>query len=164
MHMFQCFFSIVTNNLSSMSRRSKSANHSQQSTHEHAGDTDKVRIDKWLWAARFFKTRGLAIDAIKGGKISHAGQRVKPSKEVQVGDELSIRQGYAVKTVIVKGLSSRRGPAPEAALLYEETPESVAKREQLKLQFQAQPAMRKSGQGRPTKRERRRIVSFTAKN
>lgn len=147
-----------------MSRSSKTAAHSQQAIHKQAGETDKVRIDKWLWAARFFKTRALAIDAIKGGKVSHAGQRVKPSKEIQAGDELSIRQGYTVKTIIVRDLSTRRGPAQQAALLYEETPESVEKREQLKLQFQAQPAMRKSGQGRPTKRERRRIVAFTAKN
>lgn len=122
-----------------------------------------LRIDKWLWAARFFKTRPLAIDAIKGGKVSHAGQRVKPSKEVQVGDELSIRQGYAVKMVVVKALSNKRGSAPQAALLYEETPESVQKREELKVQFEAQPAMRKHGLGRPTKRERRKIVAFTAK-
>ena len=141
-----------------MSRRS---NNSQQSTDTHV--TEKVRIDKWLWAARFFKTRGLAIDAIKGGKVSHAGHRVKPSKEVQVGDELSVRQGYAVKTVVVKALSDKRGPAPQAALLYEETPESLQKREAMKAQFSAQPAMRKHGLGRPTKRERRKIVAFTSK-
>ncbi|MCG6968800.1 MAG: RNA-binding protein [Gammaproteobacteria bacterium] len=142
-----------------MSRRSKSANDPQ-----HASDTDKVRIDKWLWAARFFKTRALAIEAIKGGKVSHSGQRVKPSKELQVGDELSIRQGYAVKTVIIKALSGKRGPAAQAALLYEETLESVQQRERLKAQFQAQPAMRRSGLGRPTKRERRQIVAFTVKS
>ena len=147
-----------------MSRRSKSANHPQQSTREHDGDIGKVRIDKWLWAARFFKTRALAIDAIKGGKVSHGGQRVKPSKELQVGDELSIRQGFAVKTVVIKALSDKRGPAAQAALLYEETAESIQQREQLKAQFQAQPAIRRSGLGRPTKRERRRIVAFTAKN
>ena len=141
-----------------MSRRS---NNSLQSPDIQG--MDKVRIDKWLWAARFFKTRGLAIDAIKGGKVSHAGQRVKPSKEVQVGDELSIRQGYVVKTVIVKGLSDKRGPAPQAALLYEETPQSIQKREDMKTQFMAQPPMRKHGLGRPTKRERRKIVAFTSK-
>ena len=124
----------------------------------------KVRIDKWLWAARFFKTRALAIEAIKGGKVSHDGARVKPSKEVQVGDELSIRQGYAVKTVIVTAISDRRGPATQAALLYRETEESIQKREQLKAQMEAQPGLREHGQGRPTKRERRRIVSFTAKH
>ncbi|KPJ91254.1 MAG: hypothetical protein AMJ53_12020 [Gammaproteobacteria bacterium SG8_11] len=142
-----------------MSRRSNSP---PQST--DAQSVDKVRIDKWLWAARFFKTRGLAIDAIKGGKVSHAGNRVKPSKEVQVGDELSVRQGYDVKTVIVKALSDKRGPAPQAALLYEETPHSRQKREELKAQLMSQPAMRRHGLGRPTKRERRKIVAFTAKS
>jgi ribosome-associated heat shock protein Hsp15 len=141
-----------------MSRR----NDSPQKTTDAQG-AEKVRIDKWLWAARFFKTRALAIDAIKGGKVSHAGNRVKPSKELQVGDELSIRQGYAVKTVIVKALSDKRGPAPQAALLYEETPQSIQKRDELKAQFSAQPAMRKHGLGRPTKRERRKIVAFTSK-
>ena len=142
-----------------MSRRS---NQSQQSTDPQGAE--KVRIDKWLWAARFFKTRALAIDAIKGGKVSHAGSRVKPSKEVQVGDELSIRQGYAEKTVIIKALSDKRGPAPQAALLYEETPQSRQKREELKAQIAAQPAMRNHGLGRPTKRERRKIVAFTSKH
>lgn len=146
-----------------MSRRSTSAHNNQRDPHSPASQTEKVRVDKWLWAARFFKTRSLAIEAIKGGKISHAGQRVKPSKEVQVGDQLSIRQGYTVKTVIVKGISDKRGPAPQAALLYEETAESVQKREELKSQFTAQPAMRKHGLGRPTKRERRKIVAFTSK-
>ncbi len=144
-----------------MSRRSKSADSNHSPT--PANEAEKVRIDKWLWAARFFKTRALAIEAIKGGKVSHAGNRVKPSKEVQVGDELSIRQGYAVKTVIVKALSDKRGPAPQAALLYDETSESIQKREDMKSQFMAQPAMRKHGLGRPTKRERRKIVAFTAK-
>lgn len=124
----------------------------------------KVRIDKWLWAARFFKTRALAIDAIKGGKVSHAGARVKPSKEVQIGDELSVRQGYSVKTVIVTALSDKRGPAAQAALLYRETEDSIQKREQQKAQFLAQPGFRDHGQGRPTKRERRKIVAFTAKS
>ncbi len=142
-----------------MSRRK----HAQSDT-SPADEMHKVRIDKWLWAARFFKTRALAIDAIKGGKVSHAGQRVKPSKEVQVGDELTVRQGFAVKTIIVKALSEQRGPAPQAALLYEETAESAEKREALKTQFLAQPAIRRSGLGRPTKRERRKIVAFTTKS
>jgi ribosome-associated heat shock protein Hsp15 len=150
-----------------MSRRSNSADNSPHNSPSQIGDSKdmaKVRIDKWLWAARFFKTRSLAIDAIKGGKVSHAGNRVKPSKEVQVGDQLSIRQGYAVKTVIVKAVSEKRGPAPQAALLYEETPDSIQKREALQSQFVAQTAMRKHGLGRPTKRERRKIVAFTSKS
>jgi len=127
-------------------------------------DTEKIRIDKWLWAARFFKTRALAIEAIKGGKVSHHGDRVKPSKEVQIGEEFSIRQGYTVKTVVVTALSDKRGPATQAALLYRETEDSIQKREQLKTQYLAQPGFRDHGQGRPTKRERRKIVAFTSKS
>lgn len=143
-----------------MSRHSKNAAGTQ---HHQPNETDKIRLDKWLWAARFYKSRSLAIDAIKGGKVSCAGSRVKPSKEIQVGDQLSIRQGFAVITVQVNALSGKRGSATQAATLYEETPESIQKREQLKAQFMAQPAIRQHGQGRPTKRERRKIVAFTAK-
>jgi ribosome-associated heat shock protein Hsp15 len=146
-----------------MSRNKQQADNSTKHPRETAG-LDKVRIDKWLWAARFFKTRALAIDAIKGGKVSHGGARVKPSKELQIGDELTIRQGYAVKTVIVMELSDKRGPAAQAAHLYRETEASIEKREQLKAQIQAQPGYRDHGQGRPTKRERRKIVAFTAKS
>ena len=146
-----------------MSRR-KSAVNTEHGLPTQGTGADKVRIDKWLWAARFFKTRSLAIEAIKGGKITHGGQRVKPSKEVQVGDELSIRQGYAVKTVIVIAVSDKRGPAAQAMLLYEETPESVRKRAELKEQVLAQPGIRQHGLGRPTKRERRKIVAFTSKS
>lgn len=120
-----------------------------------------VRIDKWLWAARFFKTRGLASEAIKGGKIAINGQRVKPSRDVKLGDELRIRQGYDEKTVIVRGLSERRGPATEAQQLYEETTASQAEREQRKQLHQMAAAQRPRGQGRPTKRERRQINDFT---
>ena len=125
---------------------------------------EKVRIDKWLWAARFFKTRALAIEAIKGGKVSYSGARVKPSKEVQIGDELSIRQGFDLKTVVVTALSDKRGPASQAVLLYTETEESIQKRQQLKSQLLAQPGIREHGLGRPTKRERRKIIAFTTKS
>ena len=139
--------------------------HSQKNQQSHSNATaQKVRIDKWLWAARFFKTRSLAMEAIKGGKVGCAGQRVKPSKELQVGEQLTIRQGYAELIIIVKALSTVRGPAPQAALLYEETLESVQKREQLKALRMAQPTPRPAGQGRPTKRERRKIVEFTSKH
>ena len=121
----------------------------------------KVRIDKWLWAARFYKTRSLASEAIKGGKISHDGIRVKASKEIQAGDRLTIKQNYMERTIVVDALSDKRGPAPQAALLYTETPESVAKREDFKLARASQPAWRDSGSGRPTKRERRKIIKFT---
>ncbi len=123
----------------------------------------KVRLDKWLWAARFFKTRGLAAEAIKGGKIELNGRRAKPSRELKVGDELKIRQGFDEKTVIVGGLSDRRGPAPVAQLLYEETAESIVRREQAAAQRRLANAHREPGQGRPTKRARRLIHGFTGK-
>lgn len=120
----------------------------------------KVRIDKWLWAARFFKTRSLAKDAIEGGKIHCDGQRIKANKEITVGLCLSIRQGLDEKTVVVKNLSDQRRGAPEAQLLYEETPESIALREK-------RAAERKAGLGafivsdtRPTKKDRRQIHRF----
>ncbi len=123
----------------------------------------KVRLDKWLWAARFFKTRGLATEAIKGGKIELNGHRAKPSREVKVGDELRIRQGFEEKTVIVRDLSDRRGPAPVARQLYEETAESIEQREKAAEQRRLANAHRAPGQGRPTKRERRLIHGFTGK-
>ncbi len=123
-------------------------------------DDDKVRIDKWLWAARFFKTRNLAKEAIDGGKVHCDGQRVKPSKEAIVGLELTIRQNWDEKTVIIKALSDQRRGAPEAALLYEETEPSKELREK-------RAAERKAGLGafiisdhRPNKKERRHIHRF----
>ena len=123
-----------------------------------------LRIDKWLWAARFYKTRSLASDAVKIGKVQINGEKAKPSKEIAIGDTLTIKQAYFSKTVVVLDLSHRRGPATVAATLYEETPESVANRERLKEIQQTQPAIRRSGQGRPTKRERRQIIAFTSKD
>ncbi len=123
----------------------------------------KVRLDKWLWAARFFKTRGLATEAIKGGKVALNGKRAKPSREVKVGDELQIRQSVDEKTVIVRELSDRRGPAPVARLLYEETADSIVQREKASEQRRLANAHRNAGQGRPTKRERRQIHGFTGK-
>ncbi|WP_455207074.1 RNA-binding S4 domain-containing protein [Kaarinaea lacus] len=122
-----------------------------------------LRIDKWLWAARFYKTRSLASDAVKTGKVLVNGQKIKPSKEISIGDILSIRQSYFSKSVTVLELCSRRGPATVAATLYQETAESVLNRERLKEIQQAQPALRRAGQGRPTKRERRQIIAFIAK-
>jgi ribosome-associated heat shock protein Hsp15 len=121
---------------------------------------EKLRLDKWLWAARFFKTRSLAKAAIDGGKVHLAGQRVKVSKEISVGDTLQIRQGWDEKVVQVKALSNQRRGAPQAQLLYEETPASCAKRE-------AEAAARKAAGGmidrpaqRPTKKQRRQIHRF----
>ncbi len=125
--------------------------------------TSKVRIDKWLWAARFFKTRSLATEAVSGGKVHLNQQRTKPAKEVHIGDELTIRTGYVDRTVIVQQLSTQRGPAKEAVLLYEETPESIQHREQaVELRRQA-AALRPRGTGRPTKKERRTIHRFVQK-
>lgn len=126
-------------------------------TDEAAG---KVRIDKWLWAARFFKTRGLAADAIDGGKVRYDGERPKPAKEVRVGAVLRITRPDGEWEVVVRGLSAQRRSAPEAALLYEETEQSRQRREQAALTHEADYAMRDRGMGRPTKRDRRLIKRF----
>ena len=119
-----------------------------------------VRIDKWLWAARFFKTRSLATDAVGGGKIKLNGSAPKAAREVKIGDRLEISNAEVRWEVIVQGLSEKRGPAPEARLLYEETPESIAAREaeQQRRKFTQEPAA--EIHGRPTKRDRRQIDRF----
>ena len=119
---------------------------------------DKIRIDKWLWAARFYKTRSLATDEIGKGRVAINGQSVKASREVKPGDEVSARQGDVTRTVKVLALSDVRGPAPEAQNLYEETPESLALREKASLQrrIAREPAL-SIEQGRPTKRNRREL-------
>jgi ribosome-associated heat shock protein Hsp15 len=120
----------------------------------------RLRIDKWLWAARFFKTRSLAQDAVEGGKVRLNGDRVKSSKEVKVGDTLDIQVGELSWTVSVLGLSDRRGPAPVARQLYDETPESQATRQKQieNRQWVADPGS--AIKGRPTKRDRRQIHRF----
>lgn len=120
----------------------------------------KVRIDKWLWAARFFKTRSLAKQAIDGGKVHVDGQRVKASKDLTIGLVLQIRQGFDEREVIVKALSEQRRGAPEAALLYEETPASLARRELSAQQRKLASAMQPASDGRPTKKQRRQIHQF----
>lgn len=120
----------------------------------------RMRVDKWLWAARFFKTRSLAKQAIDGGKVHCNGEHCKSSREIEVGFTLQIRQGWDEKTVIVKGLSEQRQGAPQAALLYEETPESIALRERLAAERKAQNAGFEAASGRPTKQDRRRITRF----
>lgn len=139
--------------------RSRSSN--QQNT---VSTLQSLRIDKWLWAARFYKTRSLASDAVKTGKVLINGEKAKPSKEISVGNTITIRQAIFTKTIEVRALSNRRGPATIAATLYQESPESVANRERLKEIQLAQPAIRRPGLGRPTKRERRRIIAFTSKS
>lgn len=119
---------------------------------------DKLRIDKWLWAARFYKTRTLASDEVVKGRVELNGQEVKPAREVKVGDTVSLRQGPETRTVIVRGLSGVRGPAPVAQQLYEETPESIKKREESAEQRRLSPEPAHSiEQGRPTKRGRREL-------
>lgn len=119
---------------------------------------DKIRIDKWLWAARFFKTRSLAVDEIGKGCVQVNTQDAKPSREVRPGDTVTLRQGPVQRTVTVRGISGARGPAPVAQLLYEETPESLRVRELAAEQrrLAPEPALGIT-QGRPTKRDRRDI-------
>jgi ribosome-associated heat shock protein Hsp15 len=117
---------------------------------------DRLRIDKWLWSARFYKTRSLACDEIDKGRVHVNGQEVKPAREVKLGDTVALRREGVTRTVVVKGVSSMRGPAPVAQLLYEETPESLRAREQAAEQrhYAPEPA-HTIEHGRPTKRERR---------
>ena len=119
---------------------------------------DSLRVDKWLWAARFYKTRSLACDEVTKHRVQINGQDVKPAREVKVGDTLTVRQGNITKTLQVKGISATRGPAPVAQQLYEETAESIALRakqaEQNSLAFEPAHSIE---HGRPTKRDRRQI-------
>jgi ribosome-associated heat shock protein Hsp15 len=124
----------------------------------------KVRIDKWLWAARFFKTRSLAKQAVEGGKVHMDGQRVKASKELTLGLTLHIRQGFDEREVVVIGLSEQRRGAPEAALLYEETPASIARRETSVQQRKLASALQPVDDGRLTKKQRRQIHQFKRSN
>lgn len=123
-------------------------------------EPSKVRIDKWLWAARFFKTRTLAKQALDGGKVHCNGQRVKASKDVQVGQVLTIRQEHDDKTVVITALSEQRRGAPEAALLYQETAESLALREKRAAERKAGYANYIISDHRPNKKERRQIHRF----
>jgi ribosome-associated heat shock protein Hsp15 len=122
-------------------------------------DDDKVRLDKWLWAARFYKTRALAKAAIEGGKVHCRGERCKPSKEPRVGDEYLIRNGFDERTVAVLALSGMRRGAPEAQLLYAETAESIERREQAAAQRKA-GALGVQTDGRPSKKQRRQLHQF----
>ncbi|MEP6954290.1 MAG: RNA-binding S4 domain-containing protein [Solirubrobacteraceae bacterium] len=118
---------------------------------------EPVRIDRWLWAARLAKSRALAAEAVSGGRVHVNGAAVKPSRDVRPGDEVELTTGQVRRTVVVRGTAVRRGPAPAAQLLYDETPASVAERErqsqERRLAAQAAP----DPGGRPTKRDRRRM-------
>ena len=123
----------------------------------------RCRLDKWLWAARFFKTRSLAADAIETGKVHVDGERAKSAKEVRLGAVIHIRRKELEMEVVVRGLSIQRKGAPEAALLYEETAESAAHRQEAALTREAEHARRERGAGRPTKRQLRDIRKFTGR-
>ncbi len=118
---------------------------------------DGCRLDRWLWAARLFKTRALAAAAIDGGKVQLNGARTKRGKPVHAGDRLRVRIGPFEHALVVQHLSERRGSAADARRLYEETAESRGARERLAEQLRAAPSVRYEGKGRPTKRERRKI-------
>src|SRR3954469_17077761 len=118
---------------------------------------DRVRIDKWLWAARFAKTRSGATDLVLAGHVKVGGERVKPAREVAPGDTIEIRIGAIRRVVVVSGLADRRGPAKVAATLYEETPESREERERLSLEQRLARALGAGLGARPTKQERRRL-------
>jgi ribosome-associated heat shock protein Hsp15 len=117
----------------------------------------RVRLDKWLWAARFFKTRSAAAQAVDGGKVDVGGERAKRARLVQAGDVIMIRRPPFEHELVVRALSETRGPAKEAALLYEETPASRQARERLAYQLKNAPTLTFQGVGRPTKRDRRVI-------
>jgi len=120
-------------------------------------DDGRVRLDKWLWAARFYKTRGLASEAIAGGKVQVNGDRAKRARAVQPGDEIRIRLGPYEHHVVVRALSARRGPASVAAELYDETAASRAAREAMALQLKSLHAAFVPDKGRPTKKDRREL-------
>jgi len=122
--------------------------------------SESVRVDKWLWAARFFKSRPIAVTAIESGKVTVNGDRVKPSRDVRPGDAVRVRLGPYEHTVVVRAVSERRGPATQAALLYEETAESRAAREKLHWQLKHAAPVIVPGDGRPTKRDRRQLDKF----
>ncbi|MEJ2668995.1 MAG: S4 domain-containing protein [Gammaproteobacteria bacterium] len=126
----------------------------------HTASTESIRLDKWLWAARFFKTRAIAKTAIARGKVLYDGQRPKPGKIITVGSTLTIRQSYDLKTVIVERLSAHRGPATEAQKLYTETAASIAQRTQNAAQRHAAHGGSIPPSRRPSKRDRKLIKNF----
>ena len=118
---------------------------------------DRVRVDRWLWAARFYKTRGAATEAVMGGRVHLNAERVKPAKDIRLGDRLEVTIGDIRRTVVVRGLADKRGPAAVAATLYEETPESVALREQRTAERRLARPLGADLGARPTKQDRRRL-------
>ena len=131
----------------------------RQKPKDNSRQLDRVRLDRWLWAARFYKTRSIAKQAIVGGKVLCDKNRAKPGKEIEIGMEICLRQGYDEKTVLVKALADKRRGAPEAQLLYAETPTSVAERQRLAEQRRSQPSYL-SMASKPNKKQRRLIHKF----
>ncbi len=124
---------------------------------------EAVRLDKWLFAARFFKSRSLASEAVSGGKVHAGGKRVKPSHRVRLGETVEIRKGGEIYIIVVRQLSEKRGPASAARLMYEETAHSIAQRETRRARARATGLSMPSPSRRPNKQERRKIVRFTRK-
>lgn len=129
-----------------------------------ANDDQRVRLDKWLWAARFYKTRSLAKEAIEGGKVHYNDQRCKPCKLVEQGGQLRLRQGFTERTVIIDQVSDRRRGAPEAQMLYHETEDSIRHREDLAWQRKTLQAAQLPPARRPNKKDRRTIQRFKDQN
>lgn len=127
-------------------------------------DSPKIRLDKWLWAARFYKTRALAKEAIEGGKVHYNGQRSKPGKIVETGGTLTLRLGWQEKIIIIDGLSDKRRGAPEAQALYHETEDSLKRREELAWQRKTMQTAQLPPARRPTKKARRDIRRFREQN
>lgn len=126
--------------------------------------SQKLRLDKWLWAARFFKTRSLAAEAVTGGKVIVSGDRPKPSRAIRVGDQLTIRRGPYEWTVIVKGIARMRGRAVEAQRLYQESEASVRRRELAAARLRLERGPEFDLPGRPSKKDRRALARFTRRS
>ncbi|ATE61309.1 RNA-binding S4 domain-containing protein [Thauera sinica] len=122
--------------------------------------SERIRLDKWLWAARFFKHRTAATEAVDGGRVKLNGAAVKPAREVRAGDRVEITADDGVRTVVVRALADKRGPASVAQTLYEETPESIRKREAAREMHRLAAVPGADLHGRPTKRDRRRMDRF----
>ncbi|MGM3182231.1 ribosome-associated heat shock protein Hsp15 [Dickeya oryzae] len=123
-------------------------------------DNNAVRLDKWLWAARFYKTRAMAREMIDGGKVHYNGQRSKPGKLVELDAEITLRQGNDTRTVMVRAISDQRRPAAQAQALYEETPQSIEKREKLAQARKLNALSMPHPDRRPDKKERRDLIKF----
>ena len=119
-----------------------------------------VRLDKWLWAARFYKTRALAREMIEGGKVHYNGQRTKPGKHVELNAGLVLRQGNDLRTIVITGIAGQRGSATDASLLYRETPESIEKREAQAVARKLHALTMPHPDRRPDKKERRHLIKF----